>query len=270
MFFFKGRIKYYVIHIIWWCFVCKSGSLQLNSEMLCNKYKRRFDNVYIPSGFTWKSCVSSTRPSIPDLLLFIPLLLTSSFAAVMITKTTRSSCLTTNVNMCHNKTLRTEAVFQAEVWQRVGTSDSVTATSPHIHFPFLPSYKFPKPLPATTLLSFGPVMLPCGLKCHLFWVGNLFSCQTVNAIRASHPCPTRLVYTHRQRSICLCHSSVTNSAGRSEVEQSVPLLHLSNLHTDLERECEWGLCVTVQCLLTIPIVLASWYTHSKEFGFNIT
>lgn len=141
----------------------------------------------------------------------------------MITTTTRSRCLTTNVNMYRHKTSRTEAVFQAEVWRRVGTSDSVTATSPHIHLPFFPSYKFPKPLPATTLLSFGPVMLPCGLKCLLFWVENLFSCQTVNAIRTSHPCPTWLVHSHRQRSICLCHSSVTNSAGRSEAEQWPPI-----------------------------------------------
>ena len=56
----------------------------------------------------------------------------------------------------------TDAVFWAEMWQRVGWTDMMTDTSPHITAVFFSSYKMPKTLPVTMWLLFGPVTLLFG------------------------------------------------------------------------------------------------------------
>ena len=58
--------------------------------------------------------------------------------------------------------LVTNAVFRAEMLQRVGRTDRRTDASPHISVVFFSSYKMPKTVTVTTLLLFGHVTLLCG------------------------------------------------------------------------------------------------------------
>lgn len=51
----------------------------------------------------------------------------------------------------------------------------------------------------------------------------------------------------------LCHQLRWQIRGGTMTPYSTSVTYIQTL----KRECEWGLCVTVQCLLTIPIVLLS-------------
>lgn len=54
----------------------------------------------------------------------------------------------------------------------------MTDTFPHINAVFLFSYKMLKTQPANTLLLFGPVVLPCGLK----WGAFLFDVMSKGSV----------------------------------------------------------------------------------------
>ena len=73
------------------------------------------------------------------------------------------------------KVLNAIAVFQAEMWWRVGRTGGGTDSSPRIAAVFFSSYKWPKTVTVSTLLLFGPVMLLCGKFLCILWVKDLCS-----------------------------------------------------------------------------------------------
>ena len=74
-------------------------------------------------------------------------------------------------------------------------------------------------------------MLLCGTFLFIWWVMDLFSCQTVNTIILTHICSAPLAFPFTQMPACLrCSSDPTSSA--SEPQQNWPPLWIWNFHKE--------------------------------------
>lgn len=79
--------------------------------------------------------------------------------------TCKEGCFSTGGKFTEVSVVRADhAVFWAEMWPRVDRTDTMITTFPHINAVSPPQYKMLQPVPATTLLLFGLVTVPCGLK----------------------------------------------------------------------------------------------------------
>ena len=99
------------------------------------------------------------------------------------------------------------------MWWRVGRTD----TPPRITAVFFSSNKLPK-TPLVTLLLFGHVTLLCGTYFCICWVKDLFSYQTVDTIRSTHPRSTPPAYPFTQVRFSSDTTSDTASRAASELQ----------------------------------------------------
>ena len=107
----------------------------------------------------------------------------------------------------------TDAVFRADMWQRVGRTDRRTArrtdTSPHITVVFFSSYQFPKTLSVTTLLLFWSCNV--ALKDISLYCVEWKICQTEYLQIDTLLLSTASLASFTQTLICLCCTSDTTT-----------------------------------------------------------